>query len=325
MKRLKTSLLLLALFWSGMTTVQAQDFMTLNPDVRTAGMANASVAASGGSQAIFTNVAAALFTDRTFEFGASYSPWMRSQIKGYDLIAAGGYLNLLPGQTLAIGTRIYCEPKIGPDVDFPFLPKDEFNNPLDGYTSFRPVNFSLEAAYGIRLTRKLGLSLTARYLQSKYGEWMTSNALDFDLALYTRLPLDAMLDGAWVSLAAKASDMGFSFGDGDYTLPTRLHVGGALHAPFNEAHALQASLDLGYRFLPERRSSFGASIGAEYTLKEIFSLRAGYHVADKKGYNYGTVGVGLRIVHLSIDFSYLFAAKECPWRNSCQVGLGVYF
>ena len=63
----------------------------------------------------------------------------------------------------------------------------------------------------------------------------------------------------------------------------------------------------------------------EYVLMQMIAVRGGYHVADSHGYDYGTIGAGLRFMHLELDFSYLFAAKKCPWRNTYQVGVGLYF
>lgn len=71
--------------------------------------------------------------------------------------------------------------------------------------------------------------------------------------------------------------------------------------------------------------SFGMGIGVEYVLMQMIAVRGGYHVADSHGYDYGTIGAGLRFMHLELDFSYLFAAKKCPWRNTYQVGVGLYF
>lgn len=61
-------------------------------------------------------------------------------------------------------------------------------------------------------------------------------------------------------------------------------------------------------------------IGVEYVLMQMIAVRGGYHVADSHGYDYGTIGAGLRFMHLELDFSYLFAAKKCPWRQHLPGG-----
>ena len=114
-------------------------------------------------------------------------------------------------------------------------------------------------------------------------------------------------------------------GDSDFDLPTSLSVGGSLFAPIRDSHSLEASLDLGYRFAPSLTKSFGMGIGVEYMLMQMIAIRGGYHLADSDGYNYGTVGAGLRFMHIQLDFSWLFASQECPWRNTYQVGVGLNF
>lgn len=323
---MKKIFILAIILLSGTATASAQEFLTINPDVRTAGMANASVATTGGAYSVFQNAASSLFSHNLFEVGFSYSPWMRDVKKGYDLMAFGGFYSFNHKHSISFGTRFYREPKLSPDdEDYPFIPKDENNNPIVGIEAFRPLSVSADLAYSYRIGRYLGLSVTARYIRSSYGELFTNNALGFDVAAYARIPFNRMLEGAWVSAGAKISDFGFTFDDSNYDLPTKFSVGGSLFAPIRDSHSLEASVDLGYRYSSSENKSFGMGIGVEYVLMQMIAVRGGYHVADSHGYDYGTIGAGLRFMHLELAFSYLFAAKKCPWRNTYQVGVGLYF
>jgi len=312
----------------GSAAVSAQEFLTINPDARTAGMADATVATSGDAYSVFNNAAASLFDYNRFQIGFSYTPWLNDVKSGYNLYTLGGFYSFNGKHSLAFGTRFYSEPKfeIGGTGDYPFIPKDENDNPItEGFDSFRPLSVSADVAYAYMVNKWLGVSVTARYVHSSYGDIFSNSAIGFDLAAYAQIPLNRMLDGAWVSAGLKLSDMGFSFGDGDYDLPMRVSAGAALYAPIRDSHTLQGTIDLGYRFMPSTTKTFGMSIGAEYTLMDLLSVRAGYHVADSKGYNYGTVGAGVRFMHIQVDFSYLMAAKECPWRNTYRIGVGLNF
>ena len=88
---MKKIFILAIILLSGTAAASAQEFLTINPDVRTAGMANASVATTGGAYSVFQNAASSLFSHNLFEVGFSYSPWMRDVKKGYDLMAFGGF------------------------------------------------------------------------------------------------------------------------------------------------------------------------------------------------------------------------------------------
>ena len=83
---MKKIFILAIILLSGTAAASAQEFLTINPDVRTAGMANASVATTGGAYSVFQNAASSLFSHNLFEVGFSYSPWMRDVKKGYDLM-----------------------------------------------------------------------------------------------------------------------------------------------------------------------------------------------------------------------------------------------
>lgn len=330
MKKL-TLLLLLSL--SAPFSLRAQEFLSLNPDARAAGMGNATAAASSGPLTVYANAAAPLFSSSRFEVGASYAPWLRDLAKGYDLTAVGGFVPLRQNRhALAFGARFYRSPRYDTTYDLgdaPFIPKDEFNRPLSGSTeSFRPLDLSADVAYGYRINRWLGISATARYVRSSFLDFYPADqAFGLDLAAYARIPLDRMLEGAWFGTGLKIADIDVTFGDADCLLPTRIGIGGTLFAPIRESHWLEATLDLGYRIWPEelRSSAFEAAFGAEYTLMQLLSLRAGYHASSDTTYNYATVGVGLRFLHIAADFSYLLAGRKCPWRNTWQIGVGLYF
>ena len=277
---MKKIFILAIILLSGTAAASAQEFLTINPDVRTAGMANASVATTGGAYSVFQNAASSLFSHNLFEVGFSYSPWMRDVKKGYDLMAFGGFYSFNHKHSISFGTRFYREPKLSPDdEDYPFIPKDENNNPIVGIEAFRPLSVSADLAYSYRIGRYLGLSVTARYIRSSYGELFTNNALGFDVAAYARIPFNRMLEGAWVSAGAKISDFGFTFDDSNYDLPTKFSVGGSLFAPIRDSHSLEASVDLGYRYSSSENKSFGMGIGVEYVLMQMIAVRGGYHVA----------------------------------------------
>jgi hypothetical protein len=188
-----------------------------------------------------------------------------------------------------------------------------------------PFYFSADLSYGYRVCDKVGLSLTAHYMSGSAGDQFKKSAISFDVAAYTRLPLDRMMEGGWISAGLKVSDIGFQIGDGTYDLPMRASAGGSLYTPFNDEHTLETSLDLGYRFMPEGARSFGAGLGLEYRLMQLLSVRGGFHVADSKGYSYGTVGLGVRFVHVQLDASFLLAGEDCPWKNTWQLGVGFDF
>ena len=284
-------------------TARAQEIATINPDAATAGMANASTAVSGSSYSVYGNAAAALFDFERFAAGFSYMPWKSGGAKS-NFYSVAGYYSFDEKNTLAAGTRIYKMP---------------------GAAGYRQMEASADVAYARLVHDCAGVAVTAHYLHGSYGSGVGYDALSFDLSMYSQIPLDKMLDGSWVSVGAKIADIGFAFGDSKSRLPSRANAGAAIYAPIGDSHSLTGSIDLGYRFAPKGTGSFGASVGAEYILMNLLSLRAGYHVADKYGLNYGTVGAGINFLMLRVDFAYTIAEKNSPLRNLYTISAGIHF
>ena len=106
------------------------------------------------------------------------------------------------------------------------------------------------------------------------------------------------------------------------TQPLTAKAGASLFVPFGDAHSLLSTVDLGYRLAPVGMKSLLANVGLEYSLMQLLKFRAGY---AHNTYDYATVGLGLRFMHVQIDASYWAAGQNCPWRNTFRVGVGLEF
>ena len=279
-------------------TARAQELSTLNPDLRTTAMGGASVAVSDGKFAVWNNAASVLFDYRRAQAGFSYTPWQNG-----NYYSAGGYYSFDEKNTLSAGVRFSNYSRSG-------------STPLDA---------TAELAYSRLVHDYVGVGVTAHYIHGSYGNGTQYNALGFDLSVYSQIPTDKMAEDSWVAVGAKIADIGVTFGGNDNVLPSRASVGTAVYLPIGESHELLGTVEAEYRFAPKGYHSLGAGIGAEYTLMQFISLRAGYHVADRNGLNYGTVGAGIKFLMLKVDFSYMLAAKGSPLRNRYGIGVGFNF
>lgn len=289
----------------------AQPLQSFNPDIARAGMADAGMASAGGAFAIYSDAAASLFDFGRMQVGFSYLPDGGS-LRG-DYYAAGGYRSFSEKHTLLLGTRFACGP------NYVFIGTDDIFE-----QSYRRFDYSVDAGYAYMVNNYLGLSLTARYLHQTLGVEGSAGALGFDLGAYAQLPLNNMLDGAWLGLAVKISDFGVAFDD-RLQMPVGGSLGVTLHAPLRDIHSLTASLDMGYVPAASDLRSFGAGAGVQYTFMELVSLRAGYHLSDSKGFDFGSLGAGIRFMHLRFDMAWTIAGRECPFRNAVRIGVGLDF
>ena len=300
---MKKLALLISIFTLGIVSARAQDIATINPDAATAGMANVTTAVSSTSFSVYGNAAAALFDFKRFDAEFSYMPWNGGGAKG-NFYSVGSYFSLDEKNTLEAGTRIYKMP---------------------GTTGNRQLEASADVAYARLVHNCAGVAVTAHYFHGSHINGLNYNALSFDIATYAQIPTERMAAGSWVAVGAKIADIGFALGNSDCKLPSRASAGAAIYAPIGDSHSLTGSVDLGYRFAPKGTGSFGASVGAEYILMNLLSLRAGYHVADKYGLNYGTVGAGIKFLMLHVDFAYTIAEKNTPLHNLYTISAGIYF
>lgn len=285
------------------STARAQELATVNPDAQTAAMAGTSTAISSTSFSVYGNAAAALFDFEYINAGFSYMPLKNGGMAG-RYYSVGGYYSLNEKNTIEAGTRIYKLPVSG---------------------GYHPLEASADVAYARLVHENAGVAVTAHYLHGAYGKGINYNALSFDLSTYAQFQPDKMSSISWIAVGAKIADVGFAFGNHKSRLPSRASVGAAMYMTLGESHALQGSVDFGYRFAPKGSGSFGASIGAEYTLMQLLSFRGGYHVADRHGVDYGTVGAGLSFMMLRVDFAYTIAQKSSPLRNLYVISAGINF
>lgn len=303
-------------------SVSAQDFAIINPDARTSAMGDATVSATADAYSVYNNAAAPLFDYQSVQVGYVYSPWMSSVRKGSELMSLAGFVKIGQRHSISFGGRMLLEPKLSIDSDYPFFPTDENGNTdytIGGFK--RPNGKSLEAAYGLKVSEKVALALTARYLHYANGLGDKYSALNFDLALYSQLPM-SYREGAMLNIGAQVSNGGFSITKDGFTQPLTAKAGASLYTPFGDVHSLLAAVDLGYRFAPVGSKSLLANVGLEYSLMQLLKFRAGY---AHNIYDYATVGLGLRFMHIQIDGSYWAAGKNCPWRNTFRVGVGLEF
>ena len=298
----------------------AQEFATINPDARTAAMGDATVAVSADAYAVYSNAAAPLFDYQSVQVGYTYSPWQSSVQKGSDLMALAGYVKIGQHHSIAVGGRLFREPKFTDSGDYPFIPMDENGNPI-ALNVTRPNGKSLDVAYGVKVCEQVAVSLTARYLGYANGLGDKYSAMNFDVAAYSQLPM-SFSEGSLLNIGAQLSNAGFAFGDEGLKQPLTAKAGASLYVPFGDAHSLLGAVDLGYRIAPAGMRGLLANVGLEYSLMHLLKFRAGY---AHNAYDYATVGLGVRFMHVQLDASYWAAGKNCPWRNTFRVGVGLEF
>lgn len=309
---------LMALFVAGTLGVSAQNdtgaaqFPELTPDVRGVGMGNTGVASSANAFSVWRNAAKSVFSDRKAEIGYSYTPWMRELIKGNDLHAVGGYYNIDDKQGVTAGFRYFKHAEI--DL-------------LDDDATFTPKDWSVEAGYARILAEGLSVGATARFVRSDLSgveKDAVANAVAFDLGVYYRHTLGEDGKSLWaVGLQAANFGTKIDYGHGKYDQPAKIGIGGMIDHAFSDKHRLQGTLDAACRVLPN--TCWEWALGAEYAACDKVFVRGGYHWGEENNrmQRYGTVGLGVRMCHISADASYVLPEKDSFLKNTWQVAVAV--
>ena len=280
----------------GASTLQAQEATLTTPDAKALGMGGLVMTAESASHAIYNNSAIAAFTRTPFLVSSSYF-----RQGDNDSYAVTGLCRFGNGNVLQGGWRQYL--------------RDNDSN-----------DTAVDLGYSRRINERLGIGIVARYMHQKRPE-ITTNALAVDLSAAYKIPLEHLGVYSEVRTGAKLSNLGAYLSDTDYTLPMNASVGAALDSYITDEHEITIGVDMGYYFYPKPVRGFECSVGAEYNLMQLIQVRGGYHYGEKGSYfpSYSTVGVGLRILHIRLDFAYLFAEKGTAFRNTYSLSFGLDF
>lgn len=291
MKRIST--LLVALFTVATLTAQEAALPTI--DAQSLGMGGLTMAVQTDAHALFNNAASTAFSLFPAKLSTSYYGQA-----DFDYYAVSGYWRFDRMNTIQLGWRQYLREKGNHDS-------------------------TLDVGYTRRLGERTALGVVGRYMhQKRYEEKMDALALDLSVAYENPLSWERY---STLRLGAKVANLGAFLDDSELSLPMDLRMGAALETFFSDQHQLTVGADVGYYFTPSSVRGFQVALGAEYNLMQLIRLRAGYHFGERTAYypSFGSVGVGVRFLHLRVDFAYLIAEKKSLLHNTYSISFGLDF
>lgn len=276
-------------------SASAQEATLPTIDAQSLAMGGVTMTNVNSSHSLFNNAALTAFSLLPAKISTSYYGQA-----DFDYYGISGYWRFDQRNTLQAGWRQYHREKGNHDS-------------------------ALDLAYVRRLNENWSIGITGRYTHLKRYE-EAADALAADLSVAWAKPL------SWeryttLRAGAKLSNLGGYLDDAGLDLPIDFTVGAALDTYFSDAHQLTVGADLGYCFTPDAVRGFQASVGAEYALMQLVRLRAGYHYGEKESYypSYGSVGAGISILHIRVDFAYLIADKETSLHDTYSISFGLDF
>ena len=273
---------------------------------------------------VLDNAALSPFSQNRFSAGFSCQSWMRNVLGGgmssYSMSARYSFSK---AGTVYLGMRSLKTP--------PFEQTDDYGNVIDDSSS--PLDMAFEMGYAHKFCGDFSAALTARYLRLDPGYGNAANAVSFDAGLAWRHMLKGVMED--IAAIAQLKNFGTSpdYGSGRRSLPWLVNAGASgvqtCALPIYRFRA-GAALDISVAptcgsLSPERGVS--ASFGVEYSFRRMVYARGGYHLGNHSsgGQRWGSVGLGFRFWHMTLDAAWILAPSSSPLRNSASGTLSVWF
>ena len=227
----------------------AVPILTVSPDARSAAMGDAGVAITPDANAPHWNPAKLGFIQQDFAFATSYSPWLRNIINDMWLGYLSGVKRINENSSFSASLLYF---NLG-SIQF----TDANGNPLQ---DFRPKEYTIDVAYGQRLTDNLSLGLGGRFIHSNLagGISITSgggasatakpgNSVAADLGIYYTNDLIIGGKNYNLSFGGNLSNLGakISYGspdDKDF-IPTNLRLGTAFTMELDPYNKITLTVD----------------------------------------------------------------------------------
>ncbi|MEG1623206.1 MAG: PorV/PorQ family protein [Alistipes sp.] len=266
--------------------------MLPNPDAKSLAMGGVEMAITATNHPLYGNASSVLFYNPAKQLSASYVNEGR-----YSYYAASGYAIFASNNALQLGWRQ--------------LRRSDQRD------------MAIDANYARRFGQHWAVGLTARYYRYSHPEKI-ENALAADLSAMYSTPVQ-VCESATLRAGLRVSNIGASLGDSSTALPVNFMAGTALDFFITDAHELTFGVDCGYYAKTGYTQGPRASLGVEYNLMQLVQFRGGFHIGDNTAQNptYGSIGAGVRFMHLRLDFAYLFAQRKTLLHNKYSISFGL--
>lgn len=283
MKRIAT--IVATLFFAAQIYGQSLPFLNISSDPVAQSMGGVSLTLATTPMSVSGNASMLVHADGMLGVSASHTLW-QPELQGNNLSSVSGYGKI--GDKLAVGIA---------GKYFSYLPYDVVSDV--GYISgtFTPVEYSAEAAVAYRIIAGLSVGVNVRYISSSMAEEMSGSAIGADLSATYKL--------GNLKVAAAVTNIGsdVKYGENPYKLPAMAKVGAGYVLNVAKTHSIGLHVEGDYLLY---QSAFMAGIGAEYSFKDLLSVRGGYHLGSNGVVpSYASVGAGVQFAGFALNAFYL--------------------
>lgn len=278
---------------------QTMQFLTVNADAASAAAASTGVARGADAYALNNNMAAAALAPSDFASGLGYGMWQPNASKS-SIISVAGYLKV--SEKIAVG------------IDFKNFGEAEYTiSSADGRSngSFKPSEMAAGLGAAYKLSDNLAVGVNAKFASASLAESAKGTSIAGGVSLsYAK-------DGLQAGFAIDNLGGKVDYGTGNsYAIPSVAKAGAAY-----TVSGLTASAEVDFLF----SGGLMAGLGAEYWVKDIVAVRAGFHYGDnaKAIPTYASAGLGFNLAGIKLNAAYLLGSDIIG--GSMMFGLGYAF
>lgn len=227
----------------------AVPFLRVAPDARSSGMGDIGLATSPDASAGFWNIGKVAFNESKGGLVATYSPWLKDIVNDVFLASLSGFYKIDENSALNLGFRYF---NLG-DIQF----TDDNSNSIG---NGRPREFGLDVGYSRRLSSKLGLGVSLRYINSDLAAGVGSggytykvgSAIAGDIGLFYDNKNEA---GNGFAFGAQVSNLGTKIAytdnaDAKDYIPANLGIGATYTKNFDDKNKIVFGVDANKLLVP---------------------------------------------------------------------------
>jgi hypothetical protein len=234
-------------------------------------MGDVGIATAPDANSAFWNLAKTPFSTTKAGAAITYTPWLKDLgLNDVYLISASGFLKLDDDQAISASLRFF---NLG-NIQF----TDNLGNDL---SLFRPREFSFDAGYSRKLSKKLSLGVALRYINSNLAgnnsfsgqTYKAATAVAGDLSIFHN---GLKADGSGLNYGITLTNLGSKISytndasQKDY-IPANLGIGVAYTKVLDEANKITFALDLNKLLVPTP-PSFSTTQGGAGTSEDSAKL-----------------------------------------------------
>jgi Type IX secretion system protein PorV len=315
-------------------TTTAVPFLRISPDARAGGLGEEGIATSPDANSAFYNLSKTPFSDYKTGIGLTYTPWLKDLgLNDVYLLAASGYHQLDENQALSASLRYFS---LG-SIQF-----SDYNG--NNWGEGRPREFAFDLGYSRKLSSKLGIGLTLRYINSNLtlGAAAASGSIS---AYKAGTAVAADLSFTYKNVAANQE--GFTFGfvlsnlgtkigyTNDATqkeyIPANMGLGGNYTKVFDEQNKISFGLDLNKLLVPPPPTPVnGVDTVSQVALNEYYtqSVVSSWFKSFTGQFNTINASIGAEYSYndqFMFRLGYFYESKDQGGRQYFTMGVGLKY